>query len=142
MKFMNMKHIKITINQDILLRLSKKIFCFYFFCCFSNITIAQQLPQMTQYMINNYAVNPAIAGMEDHYQVKTTIRNMWGGIEGAPQTTILSIYGKRSENMGLGGIVYSDKAGATSRIGGNVSYTHHGSHIKGVFACHNQAVNE
>ena len=77
------------------------------------------------YMINNYAVNPAIAGMEDHYQVKTTVRNMWGGIEGAPQTTILSIYGKKSENMGLGGIVYSDKAGATSRLGGNVSYTHH-----------------
>jgi len=103
----------------------KKLIILLISVCFGYTVKAQQLPQIAQYMINNYAVNPAIAGMEDHYQVKTTIRNMWGGIEGAPQTTILSIYGKKSENMGLGGIVYSDKAGATSRIGGNVSYTHH-----------------
>ena len=42
-------------------------------------------------MINNYAVNPAIAGMHDYYQV-VTIRNQWVGINDAPRTTILSIY--------------------------------------------------
>ena len=76
-------------------------------------------------MENNYAVNPAIAGMYDYYQLKTTVRNMWAGIDGAPKTTILSVYGKKSESMGLGGMVYSDQAAAISRIGGNVSYAHH-----------------
>ena len=132
MKFMNMKHIKITINQDILLRLSKKIFCFYFFCCFSNITIAQQLPQMTQYMINNYAVNPAVAGMYDYYQVKTNIRNQWVGITDAPITTILSVYGKRSEHVGLGGMVFNDQVGHTSRNGASLSYAYHFSLAKEV----------
>tara|TARA_B100001093_G_scaffold519883_1_gene611153 strand:+ start:65740 stop:66657 length:918 start_codon:yes stop_codon:yes gene_type:complete len=86
---------------------------------------AQQLPQITQYMENNYAINPAFAGMYDYYQLNTTVRNMWDGVPDAPKTTILSIYGKRSENIGIGGSVYSDQAGALSRIGGNVSYAYH-----------------
>ena len=94
------------------------------FGCFATLN-AQQLPQLTQYMVNNYAVNPAIAGMHDYYQANTTIRNMWVGVEGAPKTTLLSIYGKKGDNMGIGGMVYSDQAGSTSRIGGSVSYSHH-----------------
>jgi len=90
------------------------------FCC---TVKAQQLPQLTQYEQNNYAINPAIAGMYDYYQVKTSVRNMWGDL--GPKTTILSIYGKKGNNMGIGGLVYSDEEGATSRIGGAVSYTHH-----------------
>ena len=86
---------------------------------------AQQLPQITQYMENNYAINPAFAGMYDYYQLNTTVRNMWVGVPDAPKTTILSIYGKRSENIGIGGSVYSDQAAALSRIGGNVSYAYH-----------------
>tara|TARA_B100001109_G_C18830611_1_gene459355 strand:- start:779 stop:1528 length:750 start_codon:yes stop_codon:yes gene_type:complete len=50
---------------------------------------------------------------------------MWVGVPDAPKTTILSIYGKRSENIGIGGSVYSDQAAALSRIGGNVSYAYH-----------------
>ncbi len=91
----------------------------------ASIVKSQQLPQVTQYMENNYAINPAIAGMDDYYQLKTTVRNMWSGVDGAPKTTILSIYGRQKENAGIGGMVYSDQAGATSRIGGNVSYAHH-----------------
>jgi len=90
---------------------------------FSCTVKGQQLPQLTQYEQNNYAINPAIAGMYDYYQVKTSVRNMWGDL--GPKTTILSIYGKKGENIGLGGMVYSDSEGATSRIGGNISYSHH-----------------
>ena len=86
---------------------------------------AQQLPQLTQYTQNNFAINPGFAGVYDYYQLNTTVRNMWAGLEGSPKTTILSIYGKRSENIGIGGSVYSDQAAAFSRIGGNVSYAYH-----------------
>ena len=103
----------------------KKILALFFTIVFGNVVYAQQLPQLTQYMINNYAINPAIAGMYDYYQVNTTIRNQWVGINDAPSTTILSIYGKKNENVGFGGLIYNDQVGPTSRLGGSMSYTYH-----------------
>jgi type IX secretion system PorP/SprF family membrane protein len=102
----------------------KKISILIIAICFGGMLKAQQLPQITQYMINNYAVNPAVAGMYDYYQVKTTIRNQWVGITDAPRTTVLSIYGRKNRNVGLGGLVFNDQAGPTSRIGGSASYTY------------------
>ena len=95
----------------------KNILALFFTIVFGSIAYAQQLPQLTQYMINNYAVNPAIAGMHDYYQVNTTIRNQWVGINDAPRTTILSIYGKKNENVGFGGLIYNDQVGPTGRLG-------------------------
>ena len=105
--------------------MNRKIILLLFALCFGGMMQAQQLPQITQYMINNYAVNPAVAGMQDYYQVKTSIRNQWVGIVDAPRTTVLSIYGKKSEHVGLGGLVFNDQVGPTSRIGGSISYTYH-----------------
>jgi len=86
---------------------------------------AQQLPQLSQFMINDFAVNPAIAGMDDYYQIKTSVRNQWVGIEDAPKTTLLSIYGKSSDRVGLGGSVFNDQTGPTSRAGASLTYVHH-----------------
>ena len=85
----------------------------------------QQIPQLTQFMINDYAINPAIAGMNDYYQIKTSIRNQWVGIEDAPKTTLLSIYGKSNDRVGLGGLVFNDQVGPTSRAGANLTYAYH-----------------
>ena len=86
---------------------------------------AQQLPQLSQFMLNDFAVNPAIAGMNDYYQIKTSVRNQWVGIEDAPKTTLLSIYGKSSEHVGLGGSVFNDQVGPTSRAGASLTYAYH-----------------
>ena len=87
---------------------------------------AQQLPQLSQFMINDFAINPAVAGMEDYYQIKTSVRNQWVGINDAPKTTLLSIYGKGdSENVGLGGSVFNDQVGPTSRAGASLTYAYH-----------------
>jgi type IX secretion system PorP/SprF family membrane protein len=102
----------------------KKIALFFVSICLGATSYSQQLPQITQHIINNYAVNPAVAGMYDYYQVKTTIRNQWVGFTDAPRTTILSIYGKKSERVGLGGLVFNDQTGPTSRVGGSASYTY------------------
>ncbi len=102
----------------------KKISILVIAICFGGMLKAQQLPQITQYMINDYAINPAIAGMKDYYQLKTTIRNQWVGIADAPRTTVLSLYGRRSAHVGLGGLVFKDETGPTSRIGGSLSYTY------------------
>ena len=85
---------------------------------------AQQLPKITKYTFNNYAINPAVSGMYDYYQVKTTIRNQWTGLSESPKTTILSIYGKQNEKVALGGTVFNDITGPTSRIGGTISYAY------------------
>jgi type IX secretion system PorP/SprF family membrane protein len=57
--------------------------------------------------------------------VRTTIRNQWTGITDAPSTTILSIYGKQEDNVGLGGVIFNDQYGHTSRAGGAISYAYH-----------------
>jgi type IX secretion system PorP/SprF family membrane protein len=55
-----------------------------------SILVAQQKPQYSQYMINNYLLNPAISGIEDYADLKLGIRSQWAGIKGAPQTFYLS----------------------------------------------------
>ena len=54
---------------------------------------AQQKPVYTQYVLNNYIINPAITGIENYTDVKASYRNQWTGINGAPVTTYLSIQG-------------------------------------------------
>ena len=103
----------------------KKITLLALTCFLSVVIHAQQLPQITQYMMNSYVVNPATAGMKDYYQVRTSIRNQWAGIADAPSTTVLSIYGKQNANVGLGGIVFNDQVGPTSRSGVSASYAYH-----------------
>ena len=54
---------------------------------------AQQKPVYTQYILNNYIINPAITGIENYTDVKISHRQQWTGIDGAPVTTYLSIQG-------------------------------------------------
>ena len=49
------------------------LFVSIFIAC--STSYAQQLPQLSQYMINDFAINPAIAGMYDNYQIKTSVKN-------------------------------------------------------------------
>lgn len=54
---------------------------------------AQQKPYFTQYILNNYIVNPALSGIENYTDVKLSYRNQWNGIEGHPQTFYVSAHG-------------------------------------------------
>ena len=108
------------------MKIMKKITLLILIISAAFVAKAQQLPQFTQYMINDYVFNPAIAGIESSYQMKTNIRNQWVGVTDAPRTTVLSIYGKyRESNVGLGGVVFNDQVGPTSRTGLSLSYAYH-----------------
>ena len=108
------------------MKIMKKITILILIISTAFVANAQQLPQFTQYMINDYVFNPAIAGIESSYQMKTNIRNQWVGVTDAPRTTVLSIYGKyRESNVGLGGVVFNDQVGPTSRTGLSLSYAYH-----------------
>lgn len=53
---------------------------------------AQQQPHYTQYIINNYIINPAITGIENYTDVKISHRHQWVGLQDAPVTTYLTIH--------------------------------------------------
>ncbi len=53
---------------------------------------AQQRPHYTQYILNNYIVNPALTGIENYTDVKLSYRNQWVGFPGAPQTVYASVH--------------------------------------------------
>lgn len=55
-------------------------------------TQAQQLPHYTQYVLNNYILNPALAGIENYTDARLSHRHQWSGIEGAPVTTYFTIH--------------------------------------------------
>lgn len=54
--------------------------------------VAQQRPHYTQYILNNYILNPAISGIENYTDVKLSARDQWVGLNGAPQTFYLTVH--------------------------------------------------
>src|SRR5450432_2903071 len=64
-------------------------------CCLFFITTqfshAQQQPYYTQYIMNNFILNPALAGIENYWDFKVSYRNQWVGLNGAPTTLYLTI---------------------------------------------------
>ena len=73
-----------------------KLYDFYlmFACVFLPFskTDAQQRPHYTQYVLNNYMLNPALSGIENYTDVKLSFRNQWVGFPGAPQTFYASFH--------------------------------------------------
>jgi type IX secretion system PorP/SprF family membrane protein len=55
--------------------------------------LAQQRPHYTQYILNNYILNPALSGIENYTDVKMSARDQWVGLNGAPQTFYFSVHG-------------------------------------------------
>ena len=86
---------------------------------------AQQMPHYTQYMFNNFVVNPAVAGTYDYFQIRTNHRFQWVGLLDPPMTNSISFYGPHAKlDMGYGGYVYNDVTGPTSRTGVTGSYAY------------------
>lgn len=59
----------------------------------SGSAFAQQRPYYTQYILNNFIINPALAGIENYWDVKASHRHQWVGLDGAPVTTYFTIQG-------------------------------------------------
>jgi type IX secretion system PorP/SprF family membrane protein len=88
---------------------------------------AQQMPLYTNYLLNNYAYNPAVAGSEKQTKASLNYRDQWTGFKGAPKTFLVSVHGplKKAKNVALGGLVLSDQAGLLTRTSGYLSFTYH-----------------
>lgn len=55
---------------------------------------SQQKPQYTQYIFNNFLLNPALSGIENYTDVKIGFRKQWAGITDAPQTSFATAHWK------------------------------------------------
>jgi len=109
-------------------------------------TEAQQLPMYSQYMMNAFLVNPAVAGHEVYTAINLTAREQWAGIVDAPGTYALSIQSRllknsyvsrsasirkrkrimsRSGRVGYGAYFFTDMAGAFNRTGLQGTYSYH-----------------
>lgn len=98
-----------------------------FFILFSGITSAQQMPLYSQYMMNGFLINPAMAGTKDYTPIALTVKQQWVGIDDAPQTYALSAHSAPffNKNMGVGGYVFNDSFGPESKNGLQLAYSYH-----------------
>ena len=107
---------------------------------------AQQLPVYSQYMMNGFLVNPAVAGHEGYTAINVTAREQWAGMKDAPGTYAVSYQTRllknsyisrsasiqrrkrvmsRSGRVGYGAYAFTDMAGAFNRTGVQGTYTYH-----------------
>ncbi len=105
----------------------KKLLLLFAFLLFSHYIAAQQIQQLSQYMVNDFAYNPGVTGNDNLFVSKFAYRKQWVGIEGSPSTAILSVHGNLDTNkkIGVGGMLYSDVTGPTRRTGLQLSYAYH-----------------
>ncbi|MBF9252982.1 type IX secretion system membrane protein PorP/SprF [Pontibacter sp. 172403-2] len=99
--------------------------------------LAQQRPQYSQYMLNNYLLNPAITGIEDYADIRVSTRRQWVGLDGAPVTYYVSAhtplnkgaasnkFHKELAHHGVGIAFHTDKTGPLRRSGLTGSYAYH-----------------
>ncbi len=90
-----------------------------------SVNYAQQDPTFTNYNFNPLVYNPAIAGTEDHLTIAALYRQQWIGIEGGPNTALLSMHTPVVKNrVGVGLTLLGDRIGPTEQMGlqGSFSY--------------------
>ena len=58
----------------------------------ASLCFGQQRPHYTQYVLNNFIINPAVAGIENYTDLKLSHRHQWVGINDAPVTTYLTVH--------------------------------------------------
>ncbi|MBL4593390.1 MAG: type IX secretion system membrane protein PorP/SprF [Flavobacteriales bacterium] len=103
----------------------KNIIKLFVLICVVNTVSAQQIPLTSQYMFNDYLLNPAVAGTTDYLFATLSARSQWTGLDGAPETQFFSMHSKLGEKMGVGGYVYNDETGPISERGIQLSYAYH-----------------
>jgi type IX secretion system PorP/SprF family membrane protein len=89
-------------------------------------TYAQQLPLYSQYLNNEFIINPAFTGNKGESSIQLGFRNQWIGFKGAPsmysfggQTTL------KKKNMGIGGLLFANNTGgAIKQTGGLINYSY------------------
>lgn len=109
------------------------------------IVSAQQSPVYSQYILNEFIINPSVAGIDGMTSINLTARKQWFGWEYGPETysacvstrllrtsssVIKGSGGNKlkkgaSGRVGLGAALINDKNGAVARTSLNLTYAYH-----------------
>ena len=102
----------------------KKLFLIYIILFLFYSAISQQLPQLSQYQLDDIIFNPAALGTKTSDRIVLHHRSQWLGFEGSPITQFISYNGSFNGDMGLGGYIMNDITGPTRRLSFNAGYAY------------------
>lgn len=80
--------------------------------------LGQQDILFSQYMFNPFVINPAYAGTREAVSIVGGVRTQWVGVDGAPNSTSLSIHGPFGKRVGVGFQLFAEEIGPK----GSLSY--------------------
>ena len=109
----------------------KKGLYIFIFLCFASRTNAQQSVLYSQFMLNDYGLNPAVAGSSKDWNFMVGRRTQWRGFAFAPETNFASVvkdFGKKGYRRywhGAGIYIEQDKFGLFTTKIANASYATH-----------------
>src|SRR5262245_56689497 len=84
---------------------------------------SQQLQTSSLYDLQGVIFNPSTAGANGPGMIGATYRSQWSRISGSPKTaTVFGSFDLPEHKIGLGGYIYNDKTGPTSRTGITASF--------------------
>ena len=87
---------------------------------------AQQLQTSSLYDMQGVLHNPAMAGVTMKGMAGVSYRNQWTGVSGSPKTaTLFGSMALPEHKIGLGGYIYNDQTGPTSRTGIQLAFAKH-----------------
>ncbi|MEZ0005273.1 type IX secretion system PorP/SprF family membrane protein [Flavobacterium sp. 28YEA47A] len=93
----------------------------------SQISFSQEgIAVYSDYLSDNYyLIHPSMAGAANCAKLRLTARQQWFGQDDAPALQTLSFNGRIGEQSGVGIILFNDKNGYHSQVGGKLTYAHH-----------------
>jgi type IX secretion system PorP/SprF family membrane protein len=87
---------------------------------------AQNDPNITQWMFNRNAINPAAAGANKGLELSLWGREQWWGLEGRPSTQMLNgSYYISQAKSGIGLVFLYDRLGFQKNITARLNYSYH-----------------
>jgi type IX secretion system PorP/SprF family membrane protein len=105
----------------------KKIVIISLLILFASSSEAQQQRVFTNFLMNDYYYNPAIAGSKDVHYANLGYRNQWTGFNEAPKTIYANYYGSFKNQMkhGYGVSFHNTRSGLLSNTSFLVNYAYH-----------------
>jgi type IX secretion system PorP/SprF family membrane protein len=106
----------------------------------------QQMALQSQFLFNEYTINPAVAGYDGYTRINLSGREQWLGLPQSPKTHIASFQTRllnssyivrknpirknalrpsKMARVGLGAMVFDDRTGLISRTGFQITYAYH-----------------
>jgi type IX secretion system PorP/SprF family membrane protein len=105
--------------------MKKLLFIITLLCCIT-LARAQQLQTTSFADVQGLLHNPSMAGLEHKLVLGTLYRAQWTGVSGSPRTaTVFGSTDLPKYKIGLGGYIFHDKTGPTSRTGIQAAFAKH-----------------